>query len=133
MLRRSASMRLITRRGAANAGFSSRTAPACCAFRCAEQRLLVAVPEGSWVEVGNLALHDLRGEREHVGRERQLLLFELERCRARVMKRIIAATTLATAAWTTPVIAKDDQLMPGCIAGESRDGEVRALCRLLYF
>ena len=35
MLRRSASMRLITRRGAANVGFSSRTAPACLAFRCA--------------------------------------------------------------------------------------------------
>ena len=35
MLCRSASMRLITRRGAANVGFSSRTAPACLAFRCA--------------------------------------------------------------------------------------------------
>src|SRR5215204_5747111 len=35
MLRRNACMRLITRRGAANVGFCSRTAPACLALRCA--------------------------------------------------------------------------------------------------
>src|SRR5512139_4063501 len=27
-------------------------------------------------------------------------------------------------------LTSNDQLMPGCIAGESRDGEVRASCRL---
>ena len=37
-----------------------------------EQRLLVAVTKGVRVEVSDLALQDLRGEREHVGRERQL-------------------------------------------------------------
>ena len=41
---------------------------------------------------------------------------------ARVMKRIIAATTLATAAWTTPVIAKE------CYAPDARAQE-RAFSR----
>src|SRR5256714_13163003 len=35
-------------------------------------RELVTIAEGFRVEVGNLALQDLGGEREHVGRERQL-------------------------------------------------------------
>src|SRR4029079_69399 len=37
-----------------------------------DERLLLAVAEGFWVEIYDLALQDLRGKREHVGGERQL-------------------------------------------------------------
>ena len=35
-------------------------------------------------------------------------------------------------AWHLPSLTSNDQLMPGCIAGESRDGEVGGSCRLLW-
>jgi hypothetical protein len=31
-----------------------------------------------------------------------------------------------------PLLTSNDQLMPGCIAGESRDGEAGGSCRLLW-
>jgi len=34
--------------------------------------------------------------------------------------------------WHLPSLTSNDELMPGCIAGESRDGEVGASCRLLW-
>jgi hypothetical protein len=65
-------MRLITRWGAGNAALGCRTAPACLALRCGQQRLLVAVPEGRGVEIALLAVKDVLGELAHLGRNGQL-------------------------------------------------------------
>jgi hypothetical protein len=45
---------------------------------------------------------------------------------------LLVTTTAWHQAWHLPSLTSNDELMPGCIAGESRDGEVGASCRLLW-
>ena len=64
-------------------------------------------------------------------RRRQLPVMNENR-RCSILFHLLVTTTAWHQAWHLPSLTSNDELMPGCIAGESRDGEVGASCRLLW-
>ena len=52
--------------------------------------------------------------------------------RCSILFHLLVTTTAWHQAWHLPSLTSNDELMPGCIAGETRDGEVGASCRLLW-
>jgi hypothetical protein len=64
-------------------------------------------------------------------RRRQLPVMNENR-RCSILFHLLVTTTAWHQAWHLPSLTSNDELMPGCIAGETRDGEVGASCRLLW-
>ena len=72
ILRRSASMRLMARRGTVQLCFGCGGMPACFACEMRHQGFLIAVAETGGIEGPQLAVENMRGKPEHLGRRSQL-------------------------------------------------------------